>query len=890
MPKPTEAIQAFLTAYAREHFADLYSYGMEVQVNVAQDGGDRIQEKSGYTGRIWSGFTDGIQTWKSFRIPWKAGSEPEYHENDRKIGFDLKAHAEGIGMTGWNWKHGVSKWVAFDFDNIISHSEGLSADDLQTVKDAACKIPWVTVVRSTSGNGLHLYVFLDDVPTANHTEHAALARSILSKMSAVAGFDFNSKVDANIQNFWVWHRKMTDAGLLILKQGGKLLDIPINWRDHLVVIKGRARKSKPTCIKDQDLSSFEEVTGQQQRVKLDPSHLKLMDYLQEKGKAHWWDSDRHILICHTFDLKIAHDDLGLRGIYDTVATGTAGGDDWNCFLAPLASPEGAWIVRRYSPGIQEAGTWQQDDGGYTFSYFNRSPSLRIAARTSQGIEGEKQDYHFSSATKANTALLALGAELDLPEWASQRPVQVKQHKDGRLIVYVRREASDRADDMTEWREDKGWWKRVITANTILTDESGATNFDNIVRHLVDQERQDSGWVIKANDDWYTEPLVHIRAALKTQSLSPREIDLAIGKAIMESWMLVSEPFQDEFLGNRRWNRGAVQCRFVPVEGKHPTWDKVLGHVGGGLDNAIKTDGWCSANGIVTGGDYLRTWTASLFQRPKKPLPYLFFYSKAEATGKSTLHEALSILMTDKGLARADTAITSQQSFNAELRTAVLCVVQETDLSKSPGSRNRIKDWVTSPQLVIHPKGHTPYSIPNTMHFIHTANDPNECPVFPGDTRITVGQVSAIDIMDIIARDELFKQLEAEAPAFMHTILKLDIPYTVDRLGVPVVNTIEKRQGADLNRDEFEVFLDEVTHEAPGEMILYSELWARFQEHLDPQLVHKWSKIRMGRSLPEKFPKGRVMAKGAKFYVGNLSFTEPGIKKGAALRLEGEKLV
>ena len=58
------------------------------------------------------------------------------------------------------------------------------------------EIPWVTVRKSTGGNGIHLYVFLPDVPTANHTEHAALARAVLGQMSALVGFDFKAKVDA----------------------------------------------------------------------------------------------------------------------------------------------------------------------------------------------------------------------------------------------------------------------------------------------------------------------------------------------------------------------------------------------------------------------------------------------------------------------------------------------------------------------------------------------------------------------------------------------------------------------------------------------------------------------------------------------------------------------
>ena len=67
------------------------------------------------------------------------------------------------------------------------------------------------VRRSTGGNGIHLYVYFDEagVPTANHTEHAALGRCILGMMSGQINFDFASQIDCCGGVMWVWHRKMS---------------------------------------------------------------------------------------------------------------------------------------------------------------------------------------------------------------------------------------------------------------------------------------------------------------------------------------------------------------------------------------------------------------------------------------------------------------------------------------------------------------------------------------------------------------------------------------------------------------------------------------------------------------------------------------------------------
>lgn len=889
MPTPTEAIKAFLNAFTHSDLAALYSPDMEVQVNVAQDGGERI--KGEYKGRTWQGYTDGVQEWKAIRIPWNAATEPKYSETNRKMRFDLSEHAEAIGMTGWNWRQGVSQWVAYDFDSIIEHdNNSLSAVDLQQIQKIAFNIPWVTVRQSTGGSGLHLYVFLNDIPTKTHTEHAALGRAILSKMSAEAGFDFINKVDACGQNMWIWHRKMKGAGLKLLKQGSMLIDIPINWKDHLTVIKGVRRKNLPQFIGDTNQSLFEEITSQRACTKLDDEHKKLLDYLKEIDVRWWWDTDHQMLVCHTFDLKRAHKELNLRGIFKTIATGKEQGNDHNCYLFPKVN--GAWVVRRYVLGTQETLNWGIDAQGWTRCFFNQAPDLKITARTHDGVEDDKGTFHFNEAETAATAVSFLGTNLKLPVWACSRPTQIKPHKDGRLIVSVKKESNDNIQQMQGWREEKGFWKKIFDSKIKQSNDSEISNYDNIIRHLSNQEGNDYGWVIKSGDSWHTEPLVHIRAALKSLNLSNREIDLAIGKCIIESWSIVNEPFDDEYLGNRKWNRDAVQFCFVPSQKEPfncPTWNKILSHVGSGLDAAVLKNGWCQANSIVTGSDYLRVWVASLFQQPKEPLPYLFFYSKEECTGKSTFHEALCILITKSGYARADAALLSQQAFNAELENAVLCIIQESDLRKGAQVRNRLKDWVTSPEIAIHTKGKTPYLARNTTHYVHTANNYEECPIFSGDTRITMSYVKPIDPLEMIPRKQLYKQLEQEAPDFMAVILGLEIPPCIDRLNIPVVDTIDKIQTGKMNRTVLETFLDECCFYVPGHKILYSEVWNHFQEFLPPETIHLWSKIKLGRELPRQYIKGRSMKDGGQFYVGNISWTSE--NSGAEpLKLDGEILV
>lgn len=869
MPTRTEAVAAFLQKLTHPDLANLYNAGMECQVNVAQDGGERVEKE--FRGRKWHGWSDGLTTWKSFRIPRNANTTPEYE--DVKMSFDLEVHTEAIGMTGWDWKNRCSRWVAFDFDAIVGHSEAhekkLTDEQLEDVKKATVGIDWVTIRKSTSGRGLHLYVTLDAVPTANHNEHAALARSILGKMSALAGYDFVSQVDACGGNMWVWHRKMKDTdGLEIIKQGGTLKEIPMNWRDHVKVVTGKRRKNLPQDIESGGQGDiFEELTGQRPTVELDEGHKTLINWLKENEATWWWDQDHHMLVTHTFYMQQAHSALGLRGFF---ATNSKGGDlhEQNCFCFPLR--RGAWAIRRFSIGCQEHESWDQDGGGWTRAFFNQIPDLKTACRAFGGLEDPSGGFVFSDGDSAMKASEILGVQLNIGAAQSGRETKIKQHKDGRVIAEIEHKATDDGGHMKGWLMKGKKWTKMFQGNINKSNESEMGNYDDLVRHLVTESEEDYGWMLRSDGAWRTEPLTHIRSALGSLGFNSKEVTDIVGGSIFKAWKVVNKPFQPEYPGNREWNRNAAQFKFVPTtdsENLHyPSWKSVLEHCGSGLDDAVKDNAWCKANGIQSGGDYFKCWIASLFQKPQEPLPYLFMHGP-QNSGKSIFHEALSLLLT-KGYKRADAALISQAGFNAELEGSIICVVEETDLRKDRTAYNRIKDWVTSRELNIHCKGKTPYHIPNTTHWIQCANDHQACPVFTGDTRITMCYVEPLDPLALIPKRDLIDLLEKEAPDFLAEILALEIPPSNDRLNVPVLETEDKIMVSQLNQTDLERFLNEKTQQVNGRRIKFGDFVTKFHEFLDMGELDKWSKIRIGREIPPQYPKGKDHSTG-QMYVGNI---------------------
>ena len=192
-----------------------------------------------------------------------------------------------------------------------------------------------------------------------------------------------------------------------------------------------------------------------------------------------------------------------------------------------------------------------------------------------------------------------------------------------------------------------------------------------------------------------------------------------------------------------------------------------------------------------------------------------------------------------------------------------------DISKGV-AHNRIKDYVTGREICIHPKGGTPFHQINTTHWVQCANNHNYCPIFQGDTRITMICVPPIDPMDMIPESVLHERLEKEAPDFLADILNMDIPKSPDRLNIPVIETADKMFAQSVNMDEMEMFIAEKAEHCSGNVILFSEFYDQFVGWLDTSSRGEWSKIRVGKSFSPKTPKGRLRGT-AQFCVGNIKW-------------------
>ena len=841
MGTKTEEILRFLRASGNKHLTSLYTPEMEVQVNVARGEGKPV---SGiFKGKQWRAWTDGTTNWKSFRIPWNAKIDPEY--TDSELNFSLASHAEAVGMTGWNWAQRQSLWVGFDFDSIIGHKQGLTDEELDELQDKIMQYPYATLVRSTGGRGLHLYIhFASPVDTGNHVEHAALARAILTRLSSDIGYNFMASVDCCGGILWVYHRKQEGTnGLSLLKQGQKfpVANIPTNWKSHVEVTSKKRRKIKTIAS---DGSAFSELISSVKTATLDDEHLKILKWISENGKYdNWWDSDHNMLVCHTKDLESCHKELSLKGIFYTNSTAST---PQNCFVFPTNTSSGAWIVRRHSLRVQEHPSWVVDPSGWTRCVFNDIAEFESCCKANNGIENVRGEYVFQQAKDGLQAIKDLDIlNVFIPPELQFRQFTLKEKSDGKVILSVRREANDPPIEHFLPNKKGDLWERVIH-RAKKKKEVNAPDF--LIRHVISQDTE-AGWWIYARDKWVQQNKSNVNTVLLSQQEAQNKLDveLLMAKAILNPWELINEPFQEVYPGNRQWNKAAASLSCEPIEGEHPTWDSILSHCGSCLDEVVSADPWCADNGLSTGADYLIHWIASMFQFPREPLPYLFLYGE-QNTGKSTLHEALNLLFRqNRGYVRADNALINQQGFNSEIANAVLCVVEETNVSKHKDAANRIKDWVTGKTISINTKYKVVYDIGNSTHWIQCANDPGYCPVFPGDTRITVIRVPGLK--NEIGKIKLFEMLEQEKAAFLFTVMNIDIPDVSGRLRIPCLSSIEKQNLEQSNMSELEMFFSECVVEAHGYCISFDELFNAFVEWLPADRRGSWGKIKFSREIP-----------------------------------------
>ena len=330
---------------------------------------------------------------------------------------------------------------------------------------------WALAVEH-KGTGYHLWVWFDpdNLPeTANHTEHAALARAVMLKMSHDAGFDFNADVDCMGGNMWICAKRATkENGGFILVHAAQhpLTDYPEDWQDQLDVVTRRRRRARLKGVETaEEADRIEAESRDRPPVPLDAEHREFIEEYGKTGFQGYWQQDHGCFVGHTYAIAKVFQEMKMRGVFQTASQGHDPSKP-NCWMHPL--PFGSWRIFRFGNNgkVTEAPTWEESPGGWKTCTINLTPSfgqvekafgaVRLPSTTADGLV-------FADPEKAKAAVAAYGGELGLPEWARNlphpRPITIKLRRGGGLLAEFKyKEEIDEEDGRDKEAIEAGWTK------------------------------------------------------------------------------------------------------------------------------------------------------------------------------------------------------------------------------------------------------------------------------------------------------------------------------------------------------------------------------------------------------------------------------------------------
>lgn len=809
-----KGIESFLSARKDEspYLIPRWSPELETQFNV-HPGNQETEEGS----KI---YTDGSEEWCNHRWPFKANSSPFY--KDRPLRFDPRAHLTRVGSTWWNWVTKRSVAVAFDIDMTDEHAPStttVTETELDAVVERLKQLPYVTLLRSTGGKGVHIYVFFneDDQPTAeNHNEHTMVALQVLQKMKDDSDYDYAQHMDVKGVIFWFWadSSPADHPGYSLIQEATQ----PIGAAD-LSGYEAIKTPKKNRRVKGFDESGNEvESDGEFKVYELDDEHKSILRELEGLGYSFIWNSEFNMAHTHTCALKELYEirkasGNPLRGQFETISQGTDKSKP-NCYITPR--PHGVFQVKRFGVGVTEHDLWNNHSGS-TWCYYNQHTSADHVFGSFCASKKSDSTFLFEPE-QLKAAMEALGHKF---EHALQGAVQVQRMKDGTFVVFS--EAK-----IPGWTDNKQGSKLTlpVISNPEVRETTTLEDADKIVRHLLTSDLDSYGWAIKTNKGWILHNESAVSLVLK-QNFGT-ECNFVKEALILNPWELTCEPFRPEYLGDRKWNKNAPQLAIEPAcePGPHPHWDMVYEHIGHSLNDSVRATEWCQRWGLQSGADYLRCWMAALIRYPFEPLPYLFLYGPQDS-GKSIFHESASMLFTPGSVVSASGALTNGQGFNYELANCVIGYIEEKDLSViRDGTYARMKEWVTGRTLTVTEKGKTPYTQPNILKMVQIANSPKACPMEDGDTRITALAIYALGARKL-AKGIMERKLLFEAPFFLRTILTTHLPESHDRLRVPMLGSRDKEDLEAMNQRPWEAFATDELVRCDGNLLKFTDFYEAY---------------------------------------------------------------
>jgi hypothetical protein len=841
-----EGIQNFLnTRKADSPFLlSRYSVDLETQLMCSSDGvpGENGHFSDPKTNEVWS----------NKRWPFKAGTDPNY--SDPPLEFSPAKRVEAVGCTWWDYIAKKSVAVGIDIDTEEGHAittNTNSKSDIVSLVDRLKVLDYVTIVRSTGGKGLHVYVFFDpdNLPDAmNHHEHTIVARKTLKLIGQDIDYDLSKQTDCVGSVFWIWSQRSPEGhkGFSLIKEG-KYLDAT-----RLAAITLPA-----PSIRGGDGADFESVD-------LDDDHKRIIEAIQCQPYYFNYRADLNLIHTHTCAIAAAiKAGLKVRGDYHTNSRGDEPNSP-NCFMAPQRG--GVFRIVRFGQSRHEKGwKWINEKN---FCFFN--DALSPQEILSRNAEKFSQGKYFLTPEGAAEVANLLGKPLAHPAPSDVWAV-----------------LTDDGIDMLSKTGASGWVKTGETHKVALdVDLSEFGSFedrvmrqcDDVVRYVI-QDGNIRGWFHKLSDGSWLEHANYSEIDCVTKGMFKEYERYARELMTTNPWTLTSVPFEQEYPGKRLWNRNAPQLKVVPTVsgGDHPHYDMILEHIGSDLDHAVSKSEWCRKGNIQSGADYLLCWVAALVHHVDQPLPYVFLGGPQDS-GKSVFAEMLSYLFTH-GVEAAARALTSD--FNGELEGCFLAVIEEKDLAdKRHNAYAKIKEWVTGRTLAIRRLYQQQFTTKNYLHFVQMANSTTHLPMEDGDTRIVAIDVPALK--SPVPKEVMEEALEREAPRFARTILNTVVPKPIDRLRIPTLRTKTKDLMERRAMTTVMAMCKEKLFSCTGRKVEIPVWYEAYEKYCKARGASPDASYAAYHELMQRSDRYKLDKIGGKDYILNVSLDEKARPKGKAL--------
>jgi hypothetical protein len=837
MTRTREAIQAFLDNRKADSpfLLDRYTVDLETQVMCDTDG--QPGENPGSYTRTIKGREE---VWSNKRWPYQAGTDPNY--SDPPISFSPAAHVERVGTTWWDYVNERSVAVGIDIDSTDGHAETTTTNeqsDIERIIGRLEALDYVTIVRSTGGKGIHVYVFFDpnNLPASrNHHEHTLVARKTLELISQDIDFPLKDHVDCVGSVFWIWASKSPadHNGFELVKEGtyldsGRIAGIEL---------------PQPS-VRAHGNTDFEVVD-------LDEDHKRIIEAIAAQPYYFQVRPDMNLFHAHTCAIRDAiAAGLDVRGTFET----NSNGDDpntANCFLAPQTN--GVFRVYRFGQSQHEPN-WTFANGK-NFCFLNDDESLQ------EIVSGFAEKY------KSGEYLLTPGGVAELCEALGEpldraAPDDVRASIENGQVVLRSKKGGD------------GWEKEGKEHKIIVVPKRKTGSFrDRILARADDKIRyaaidhEPLGWFHRLdNGEWmmhrsFTDISSSLDVTFKEFSKQAKDI------IVSNPWQIVKVPFKDQYLSGRRWNRNAPQLAVTPADsgGDHPYFDMILEHVGMDLNEAVQNSNWCRKGNILSGADYLRCWLASLIHDTDQPLPYMFL-AGPQNSGKSIFHECCRYLF-NGGITSANNSLTS--GFNGELEGCFLVYVEERDLAdKRHNAYEKIKEWVTGRELNVRRLYQQQFTAPNYLHFVQMANNTTHLPLEDGDTRIVAIDVPALE--NPIPKQIMEKHLEAEASRFLRTLLNTIVPPPEDRLRIPALKTRTKELMERRSMSPVMAFAKETVYDTAGHKIQFEKFYDAFTKYCDENGTKASPSFSVYQEVMLRSDRFQLLQRNDKHYLVNATF-------------------